>query len=131
MGHPQPLAIPLKRPKSDVEEALGTGALYAFRYRMDFGASFALEGISAHIQSGVFMPDVADRLIAHLMDGGTCGVNTQDNGAHTYATCGLLPGTTPALTMSDPHALEYTLSLAVLNLAAVPTQMICHYGRVV
>ena len=103
-----------------------------FRYRVDYGAVFQLPGISAHkdATTGLFMHEVADRLIKHLQEGGTCTVLTEDNAANTYTPCGLMPGTTPTLELTDRALLEYTLSLAVINLAVVPARMTARYGGI-
>ena len=77
--------------------------------------------------SNVSMVDVADRLIYHLLNGGTCAVNTNDAATSAYATCGLKPGTTPSLELTDRRALEYTLSLQLVNLAGSPARMSCYY----
>jgi hypothetical protein len=71
--------------------------------------------------------DFADRLVAHLLGGGTCAVTTDDKDDSTYATCALMPGTEPSLTLADPRLMEYTLSLQLINVAASPVQMVCRY----
>lgn len=104
------------------------GALHVFRFRDDFGASFELRGIPIERVAGVSMVDVADRLIYHLRNGGTCQVETGDVLGSTYATCGLAPGSSPSLALADPRVLEYTLALSLINRAAVPVRMVCYYG---
>lgn len=118
---------PITRPVGDSAVAQGTGARSMFRFRDDYMASFELRGISSHATSGVAPIDVADRLIYHLLNGGTCSVATEDADANTYATCGLAPGADPQLQLADPQNLEYTLTLTLINLAAVPARMVCRY----
>lgn len=77
--------------------------------------------------SGVNLVAIADRLIAHLLNGGTCSVATEDSLARTYATCGLAPGSEPTLRLTDAKHLEYTLSLQLINLAGSPVRMDCVY----
>lgn len=123
---------PMTRSVGDSATALGTGALHLFRFRIDYGATFSLGGISAHkdVATGLFMHEVADRLIKHLLEGGTCTVLTEDNSGNTYTPCGLLPGASPSLELSDARLLEYTLTLGLVHLAAVPSRMTCRYGSV-
>jgi hypothetical protein len=74
------------------------------------------------------MVDVADRLAYHLENGGQCQLDTGDYDGNSYATCGVLPGAKiQAPTLSDKRLLEYTLSLALVNLAGSPARMRCHY----
>jgi hypothetical protein len=103
------------------------GAITMFRFRDEFGARFSLARIPVVTTGGVRLVDVAARLVYHLLNGGTCAVNTADAETNSYATCGLKPGTTPSLELADPQNLEYTLTLALINLAGSPARMVCHY----
>lgn len=76
----------------------------------------------------VALTDLADRLRRHLLNGGTCSVQTSDAAASAYATCGLKPGGAPQLQLTNRRRIEYTLSLALLNLAGSPAQMVCRYA---
>lgn len=98
-----------------------------FRLRTDYGASFELRHIPIASVGGVRNVEVADRLIAHLLGGGTCTVNTGDSGSASYTTCGLMPGTQPTLTQMNVATLEYSLSLSLINLAGSPAAMFCRY----
>lgn len=80
-------------------------------------------------RSNVPPVEIADRLIYHLRNGGTCSVYTNDAAASQYATCGLRPGTTPQLQLTDRRAMEFTLSLELVNLAGSPTRMMAHYAE--
>lgn len=71
---------------------------------------------------------IADRLCAHLLTGGTCSVECEDTVSSTYATCGLAPGATPTLRLTNAQTKEYTLSLSLLNRAGSPVQMVCLYS---
>lgn len=114
-------------PIGDSAERQSDGARSMFIYRTDYTAAFDLAQIPVAKVNGERLVDYADRLIAWLLQGGTCSVNTGDVEANSYATCGLAPGETPGLTLTDRVNLEYTLHLALLNLAASPTRMVCHY----
>jgi hypothetical protein len=119
---------PMTRPIGDGATTLATGSLTFFEQRTDFGASFDLVGIPVKAASGgTNLVAIADRLIAHLMRGGTCNVTTGDSLASVYATCGLWPGSSPSLSQSDKTFLEYTLSLQLLNVAVSPVRMDCVY----
>lgn len=119
---------PLTRPVGDVRTARGTGARHMFKARTDYAASFQLADIPVKQTSGLYYVEIADRLVAHLLDGGTCSVQPEDGTGTVYATCGLLEGTTPELVLSDRRAILYTLSLAVVNLAGSPARMACRYN---
>jgi hypothetical protein len=121
---------PMSRPVGDVGYSLATGAMTRVRVRTDYGASFELRNIPVATVSTVRLVEVADRLIAHLLNGGTCAVNTGDASSSAYATCGLMPGTSPSLQQSNSSLLEYDLSLSLINLAGSPVQMVCRYGSV-
>lgn len=99
------------------------------RLRTDYGARFELPHISSRRSGGVAPVDLADRLINHLLNGGTCSVITGDVLSSTYATCGLKPGTTPTLQLTNRRAIEYTLALHLINLAGSPSQMVCRYAE--
>lgn len=111
---------PLTRPRLDADHGLGTGARHAFVYGDRFGASFQLAELPPAAA------DLADRLVAHLLSGGTCAVTTGDAAARAYPTCGLWPDSTPAL-QHDQALNVWTLSLSVLNLAVGATRMTCLY----
>lgn len=115
------------KPIGDSAHRQSDGALSTFVYRTDYGASFDLPGIPVAAVAGERMTDYADRLIAWLLQGGAVWVETGDAAANIYGTCGLMPGTTPSLTLTDRVNLEYTLRLSLINLAASPVRMVCHY----
>jgi hypothetical protein len=130
-GHPAPGDrfagwTPVHNPIADAVVALGTRATHSFRFATEYGALFRLEHLPMRQTSGVYYVEIAARLVAHLVDGGTCSVQPEDGSGTVYATCGLLPGTRPELAMSDRGPLLYTLSLAVVNLAGAP--MVCRYA---
>lgn len=113
--------VPTTIPVGATATALGTGARTMFRFRTDYGATFELRNIP------VASVAIADRLRAHLLQGGTCAVYTEDAAARTYATCGLAPEATPELSQSDGGLFLYTLSLALINLATPAVAMRCEY----
>lgn len=118
---------PLSRPFGESASRQSDGRITRFRLRDDFGASFELRGIPVRTTGALRLVDIADRLVYHLLNGGTCTVNTGDAESNSYATCSLMPETEPQLQLSDPQALEYTLSVSLLNVAGSPVRMVCHY----
>lgn len=119
--------LPMPKPIGDSVNRMSDLALMMFKTADAFGASFALTQIPVATSGGVRLVDVAARFMYHLENGGTCAVNTGDVDGNAYATCGLMPGTTPTLTLSDRQNLEYTLSVSLINLAGSPVRMVCHY----
>lgn len=114
------------RPKGGGAHTLASEQRHVFTpLGVDHGASFEIRGIAmgAEIDGAL---DAADRLIAHLLDGGTCEVHLEDTPNASYDNCCLKPETTPTLTQTDATHLEYTLALAVINLDGDP--MTAHYG---
>jgi hypothetical protein len=75
------------------------------------------------------LADLADRLRRHLLNGGSCTIYTSDAAGSSYATCGLKPGTTPSLQLSDRRALEFTFSAQLVNLAGSPVRMSAYYNE--
>jgi len=75
------------------------------------------------------MVEVADRLVYHLRNGGTCYVAPNDAALSSYATCSIKPGTVPRLQLSDRRTMEFTLSLQLINTAVSPTRMLAHFGE--
>lgn len=120
---------PITRPFGDSVPRLSDGAITMFRTRTDYGASFDLVGIPVKALSGsTNLVAVADRLIAHLLNGGACNIACEDTPSSVYATCGLWPGSSPTLRLTNAKTLEYTLSAQVLNLAGSPVQMVAVYA---
>ena len=118
---------PHTKPIGESAARQSDGALSMFLFRTDYGASFSLTQIPVAASGGVRLVDVAARLVAWLLQGGQCAVNTGDVESNSYATCGLMAGTTPSLSLTDKVNLEYTLSLSLINLAVSPIAMVCHY----
>ena len=113
--------VPITTPIGTRVQSLGTGQTSMFAFRTDYGASFELREIQGDNIA------VAARLRAWLLGGGQCAVYTDDSAGATYLTCGLMPGTEPALTQQDPTELTYALSLSLINLAGSPVPMTCKY----
>ena len=116
---------PITRPVGDLVHRQSDQTPSMFRLATIYGASFELSKIPQRTISSVRLVTVADRLCAHLLNGGSCTVNTGDSDTASYTGCYLMPGTTPELRLTDPQMLEYTLSLALFNPAG--TRMVCHY----
>lgn len=115
------------RPIGESAVRQSDGATMLFLFRRDYGASFELRHIPIAAVGGVRLVEIANRLKMHLLEGGTCAVNTGDTSSSSYATCGLMPGTTPAVVQADPALLEYTFSASLINLAGSPVAMACRY----
>lgn len=115
------------RPIGSTAARQSDGAISMFVVRTEYGASFELAAIPSLKVAGVAQSDLADRLIAWLMQGGTCTVNTGDADANVYTSVGLKPGSTPSLRLTDRQMMEYTLSLSVIALGA-SSAMLCRYS---
>jgi hypothetical protein len=98
--------------------ALGTGVLFSWAHRIDYGASFQLVEIPRTSL------DLVMRLVRHLIAGGVVTVNTGDSAARVYSA-GLRPETEPRLERSDRQNIEYTLSLELINRTGA--DMLCTY----
>lgn len=110
---------PFQRPVGSQATALGTGRLFRFVFRTDYGASFSIRDIPNTTMATML------RLQAHLQAGGTVTVTTGDSASRTYTNCGLAPEGDVTISMTDPTALLYTMELAVINLGG--SQMLCEY----
>jgi hypothetical protein len=119
--------VPISRPVGDSAYRQSDRAMTRFTFGTDFGASFELRMIPIKTSGGLRLVEIADRLVFHLLNGGTCAVNTGDVDSSAYATCGLMPNTEPSLIQSNARLLEYTLSLSLINLAGSPVRMVCRY----
>lgn len=112
--------VPATTPIGQRRTLLATGAPRMWRYRTDETAIVELRLIP------VASLPLVTRLVAHLLNGGTCGLDTGD-GTHTYATLALAPESTPELRLTDPKGKRYTLTLRLLNVAATPVPILIAY----
>ena len=87
--------------------------------------SFQLSKIPSRTTSALRYLTIADRLIAHLLNAGSCTVNTGDTDTNSYSGLYLVPGFEPQITLSDANQLEYTLTLALFSPAGA--RLICNY----
>lgn len=110
---------PYTRPVGEHAHELGTGRRHMWPHRSDRMASFEIAGIPNTDT------DIAQRLIDHLLQGGTCAVDTGD-GVHTYSECGLAPDTAPELVLDDRVTLEYRFRVTLINLGD-SNPMLCEY----
>lgn len=110
---------PFTNPIGPRYAALGTGIVFSWAHRTDYGASFQLTQIPRTSL------DLVMRLVRHLIAGGAVTVNTGDSASRVY-TAGLRPDTEPTLERSDAQNIEYTLSIELINRAAA--DMLCTYG---
>lgn len=113
--------VPLSRPIGPQETALGTGQRFVFPFRTDHTATFEIRGIPNTLL------DVMLQLVDRLERGSTVAVYTGDSLASIYPTCCLAPDSHPSIQLSDARNLEYTFSVTLLNVAAVPVRMIAVY----
>jgi hypothetical protein len=101
------------------------GAITMFVLRTDWCVSFDLPMIPSTGASSKLT--IAHRLIAHLIKGGTCAVNTGDAVSSAYPNCSLRPGTKPQLAMTNKRSIEYTLSLQLINRDGA--MFVCRYAE--
>lgn len=118
---------PKSNPQGQATTAQEDSARAMNRTSWRYGVAFSMHGLGMGAAAGSAL-DIADRLVGHLLAGGTCAVYTEDVLGTSYATCGLMPGTTPDITLSDDRHLDYSLSLSLINLADVPVPMVAYYG---
>lgn len=116
---------PFSTPVGPAVNALGTGVLYRYTFRTDYGASFRITELPNDAATMATML----RLRRWLLAGGSVQVITDDQSSRTYAECGLAPEATPDITLDNPADLRYAMSLAVINIASSPVPMICSYAN--
>lgn len=112
---------PIQRPVGPAVTALGTGRRYQYAFRTDYGASFSMTDIPNTKMSDML------RCQAHLVGGGLVEVWTEDSGGRNYTSCCLAPEGDVTIALSDKSALLYTMTFAVINVAASPSAMLCQY----
>ncbi len=110
---------PENRPNGAKRWALGTGAMYFFRFRTDYVAKFELREIP------VTSLDVALRLQEWLRRGNTCAVTTGDTSARVYSNCCLAEGSDVEISQADPIEQTFTMRFVLVNLSAAA--MLCTY----
>lgn len=110
---------PFTQPIGPRHAALGTGIVFSWAHRTDYGASLQLTQIPRTSL------DLVMRLVRHLIAGGAVTVNTGDSATRIYSA-GLRPDTEPVLERSDAQNIEYTLSLELINRGAA--DMLCTYS---
>lgn len=115
---------PMTRPYGDTKHRQSDMVPTHFNLGTMYGASFELRMIPERTTDTVRYVDIADRLIVHLLKGGSCTVNTGDDDTSSYSTCYLMPGSEPSLALADSNQLEHTLTLAVFNTSS---RMVCNY----
>lgn len=110
--------MPFQKPIGPRVTALGTGVPYQFRFRTDYGASFAMTDIPNTKMSDML------RCQAWLLNGGSVTVNTGDNASRTY-TAYLAPEGDVTITLQDKNVLLYAMTFVLINSAAA--SMLCIY----
>lgn len=116
---------PITRPYGQMVHRQSDQTPTFFRLGTIYGASFELRLIPQRTVSGSRLVTIADRLCAHLLNGGSCTVNTGDTDTASYTGCYAMPDAPPVLRITDPNQLEYALSLTLFNPAG--TRMTCYY----
>lgn len=117
-----------KRPHGDAVHRQSDGRRTMFRNRDDFSCHLELHHIPSTKTGGVSKYEIAERLVYHLLNGGTCTVNTGDVDSNSYATCCLKRDGVADVSLMDAAMLEYKLTLDLLNIAASPAMMFCRYA---
>lgn len=113
---------PATRPAGETAARQSDRAITMVKFRTEYRVHFELPFIpSSGANSKV---TIADRLIAHLMEGGVCTVNTGDAASSSYSNARMNPDSPPELRLSDRDLMEYTLSLDLL-LTSAP---VCRYA---
>lgn len=119
------------QPIGDFTHDLAKEQLHRFRTSIRHGCHFEMPALrmGAFTASSAFAPpaSIANELKLALLNGSTCALFTEDADGNSYATCGLMPGTTPELTLVNRRSMEYSLRLSLINLADTPVPMVCHY----
>ena len=110
--------VPFQKPIGPRVTALGTGVPYQFRFRTDYGASFAMTDIPNTKMSDML------RCQAWLLTGGAVTVNTGDNATRSY-TAYLAPDGNIGITLQDKNVLLYAMTFVLINSAAA--SMLCIY----
>jgi len=95
-----------------------TGMSSQFRFRTDYGASFAMTDIPNTKMSDML------RCQAWLLTGGAVTVNTGDNATRSY-TAYLAPDGDIGITLQDKNVLLYAMTFVLINSAAA--SMLCIY----
>lgn len=119
--------MPDRLPIGDAVHVQANEQMYRFRTSWRYGAHFEIPGLGMNILASASALTIAQKLKAHLLDGGTCSVYTEDLAGSTYATCGLWPNSTPELALTDRRTMEYVLRLSLINLASSPVEMNAFY----
>lgn len=112
--------VPSTRPIGPIETGLGSGRPFRFKFRTDYGASFSLDEIPASSAS------IGDRLVQHLLNGGSVTITTGDLADREYDECVLAPDTVPSFTLYNPQEYLYRLEVSVINVGS-QARMLCEY----
>jgi len=102
--------------------AVGDGRMYQWSHRTDYGASAILPHI--HISD---QPLVQEFLL-WANAGGEFAIDTGDTDDNSYDECQVAPGTLAECSEPDPETLDLTLTLAWIQVAAVPVPQTCIYN---
>lgn len=110
------------RPVGGATHVTANERRHVFVVRRQYGAAFEVRPLYAGGQAPSDL-DIAERIVAHLRDGGTCALYTEDADAAEYTNCALWPGSVPSIRQIDPRTLEYALSIHLINLAGAAMTM--------
>lgn len=112
-------------PVGEIATALSSGRREMWVYRTQFDVEFRIDNIPTRGTLGGADPlETAQRLVAHLLRGGTCDVTTEDDGSRVYLGAWLTDGATPSLDLQDASAKTFSLTLPLTQLSA---PWICRY----
>lgn len=95
------------------------GIPYRYAFATLHGARFEYAEIPANRQTHV------ERVMAHLLKGGTIHLYTEDAAARVHSPCYLWPDSEPSFEMTNRREMLYTLSLSVFR--SDGQQMLCQY----
>jgi hypothetical protein len=109
---------PFQRPIGPRAVSLGTGVPSQFRFRTDYGASFAINDIPNTSMTAML------RTQDWLLRGNAITVTTSDNASRTY-TAYLAPEGDVGIALQDKALLLYSMTFVLINSAAAP--MLCLY----
>lgn len=112
--------IPNPQKIGERSTAVGDGRRYQWEHRIDYRASFELNGITraneANLQAFKLWAD----------SGGDFVVTTADSETNIYSECALAPGADVVLVFDRKRGF-FTLVLDVINVAASPVPLRCLY----
>lgn len=103
------------RPVGESATALGTGVMSMWVFRTDYLATLTLDGISPRVYGGEAGTTRLQRFARWARLGGAFDVDVEDDAATAAIASTLAPGTDVTISLADPEARLYAVSLTVRN----------------